>query len=463
MLKRWSVQFLVILSLFSSTAFAAVPAWMLAPWDSPAPHLKDLGYEPTALAKSIDRRLVVLAHAPRDITVPSAKGARFFPKARFVSAVSRVDIPAATLRRRLQNFTDYRSLFPLVTQSTVEAMEGNNVVSRYRVEIPLPALGNFTIDVRVKNKIEEDGSISVMLLDGKAESLLAILGGATDELAGQPVVIRWEVVPVSARQSLLVMTYWDQVRLKSFFARKIDEIYPELNTIRPYMVAAGSAEALHRLFSNTVLSTQEAAPPGKSSFDSLNAVLAEGVKNGPALILEPEQVVLSGKKSPLRYATVAYPIAASVPLSRTLSTRYSRLVESQKELKNITVKERERGADLGLEITVSILLLRISVDLDLATNWEDTDRLEFHRTAGQIARLRAAAEWHPLQDEQNTLMFVTIGHELGNDAPFFLRMAHRITEQVPYADTLGMALVQMVAMERMKKWVEKQTPPKADQ
>jgi hypothetical protein len=321
----------------------------------------------------------------------------------------------------------------------------------------LPAVGNFTIDVRVKNKLESDGSISVMLLDGKAESLIAMLGGATDELAGQPVVVRWEVLPLNDRQSLLVMTYWDQVRLKSFFARKIDEAYPELNVLRPYVIAAGSVEGLHRLFINTTVAQREQPPPGQLAFATLNSFLASAAKNGPAVILEPEQVTLSEGKRPLRYATVTYPIAAPVGIAKTLSTQYKRLVEPQTDLKKITVKERERGADLGLEIKIAILLLRIGVDVDLATNWESPDRLEFHRTAGDIERIRAAAEWHPLNDQQ-TLMYVAVGHELGENAPFLLRMANRITGQVPYADTLGMVVVQMVAMERMKPWLEKQVP-----
>lgn len=450
----------VLLFFVITPCFAKVPAWMLAPWDNPAPHLADLGVDAPTLAKSMGSRLVVLPHPSRDIMMPGAKGERGFRNARFVSAVARIDIPASTLRRRMHNFTDYRSIFPLMTDSTVEAMDGQNVVARYKIEIPIPALGNFSINVRVKNKLEDDGSISVMLVDGKAESLLAMLGGATDELAGQPVLVRWEFIPLNDRQSLVVMTYWDQIKLKSFFAQKIAELYPELDIVRGYVLSAGATEAIHRMFTMPRVENQEKPAPGKASFGALSDILAKLTEHGPAAVLEPETVTTAGVKKPLRYATAAYSIKALPAYTRSLSTTYSRLVEPQKELKKISVKAREGGADLGLDVRIAILLIRFSVGVDLATNWEGPDRLEFHRTAGDIARIRAAAEWIPTSDEQRTLMLVSVGHELGEDAPFILRMAHRITEQVPYADTMGMLIVQMVAMERMRWWVEKQAPLK---
>lgn len=446
--------------LLPTLAWAAkVPAWALQPWQNPAPHFADLGVSPAALAQALEGRLITAAHAPRNISLPSAKGLRHFQQARFVSSIARVDLPATTLRRRLQDFTDYRSIFPLLTQSEVVTLNDRDVISRYRLEIPLPAMITFAIDVRMKNRLEEDGSISVMLLDGKAESLLAILGGATDELAHQPVVGRWEFVPVNDRQSLVVFTYWDQVKLKSFFARKVAEEYPELDVVRPYILTAGAVEALHRQFVTPRLDPREQDPPGLATMSKLSALLGRWSQNGPVALLEPEQTGIHKARLPLRYSTVIKNVTAPAAQSRHLTTQYARLVEPHKELKNISVKSRENGADLGLDIRVALSIIRFSIAVDLATTWEGPTRLAFHRTAGELARVRGAAEWHTLADDKQTLMLVSVAHELGEEAPLILRMAHKITSQVPYADTLGMMIVQMVAMERMKPWIEKQLSP----
>lgn len=456
-LKRIALFLLGLVALLPSTPlWAKVPAWTLAPWENPAPRFNDLGLSPVELARAVDRRLMVFAHPVRDITIPGAKGPRHFTGARFVSSVSRVDLPVQTLRRRMQDFTDYRTLFPMLSQSDVLALDGRHVVARYRLEIPLPALANIAIDVRIKHKLEEDGSISALLIDGKAESLLAMLGGVSDELADQPVVVRWEFIPLNAQQSLLVMTYWDRVQLKSFFARKIMQDYPELDTVRPYVVAAGASEAIHRMFLAPLRERRDLPPPGRVSLGALNDWVEKFSPHGPVAIIEPELAPVAEGKAPLRYATVAYRVNAAPSESRALATHYQRLMEPHKELKKVTVKPRETGADLLLDIRIAILVIRFGLELDVATTWDSADRLSFRRTAGQLARLWGASEWHPVEEGRQTLMMVSAGHELGDEAPFILRMAHRITERIPYADTLGMMVVQMVAMERMQSWVAQQ-------
>jgi len=211
----WPALLLCFLAL-PVAASPKVRPWMLADWKNDTPHLADLGLAPAAFANRLDNRLIVFAHPLRDITLPGPKGLRRFGNARFVSAVAVVDTPAPTLRQRMRDFAGYKSLFPMLTESDVVAVDGSNLVTRFRVDIPLPALATIAIDFRVKQTLESDGSISGMLIDGQAKSLIAMLGGMTDELADQPVLTRWEFLPVDANRSLLVFTYWDRIELKSF-------------------------------------------------------------------------------------------------------------------------------------------------------------------------------------------------------------------------------------------------------
>lgn len=126
-----------------------------------------------------------------------------------------------------------------------------------------------------------------------------------------------------------------------------------------------------------------------------------------------------------------------------------------KELKSVSVNDRGRQVDLGLDVRFAFMLLRFSLDLDVLNNWITPDRLEFRRTNGNLAQLRGSSEWHALEGSEDTLMLTAAAHELGPDAPLLLRLAHRIVERVPYGDTLGGMAAHMVVMERMRPWIEK--------
>lgn len=440
----------------AARAAEPVAPWMLAEWQNPAPRLAETGLKAGELALAIGRRLVILPHAPRDVALPGSRGLRTFRQARFVSAVAVVDLPADTVRRRLADYSGYRSLFPLLPDSQVMALDGRQAVARYRLEIPLPATATFSVDFRVKQTLEEDGSISALLIDGTAESLIAMLGGMTDNLADQPVAARWEFLPLNPKQSLVVFTYWDRIELKSFFARKFIEAYPELKLAGHYLAALMAAEAIHRNFIRSVPRVASRAPQGMESLASLRGLIERFSRHGHVAILEPDLLPTPGATPlPLRYVTLATRVGVTPAAAQDWATRYHRLPEAIKELKDVGVRDRGREVDLDLGIHFGVLLIRFSMDLQVRNTWVTPQRLEFVRTAGDLAQVRGATEWHALPGEPGTLMLVSAAHEVGDDAPFLLRMAHKLSDRVPYIDQLGSLVAQLVIMERMKPWIEK--------
>lgn len=456
--RTWLGGLLALLLVLWSPVRAAAPVepWMLAPWQNPAPHLADAGLKPGPLAQAIGRRLVILPQAPRDIVIPSGHGPRAFRQARFVSAVAVVDLPAETVRRRLGDISNYHHLFPLLPESEVVALDGANMVARYRLEIPLPATATFTVDFRVKQTLEADGSLSALLIDGTAESLIAMLGGMTDNLADQPVVARWEFLPLNPRQSLVVFTYWDRLELKSFFARKFMEAYPELRMAGPYLAAMMAAEAVHHNFTRSVPKAGTRAPQGRDSLAGLYPLLERFSRNGHVAVLEPDLLAAPGAVPlPLRYVTLATRVAAPPGATQAWATRYHRLPEVIKELRDIGVRDRGHEVDLDLDIHFAVLLIRFSMGLQVRNTWVAPNRLEFARTAGELAQLRGASEWQALPDEPGTLMLVSAAHEVGDEAPLLLRMAHKLSDRVPWIDQMGSLVAQLVVMERMKPWLEK--------
>lgn len=449
---------LPLLWLLVAPARAADPVapWMLAEWSNPTPRLAEAGLQAPALAQAIGRRLVIFPHAPRDISLPGSRGPRHFRGARFVSAVAVVDLPADTVRRRLADFGSYRHLFPLLPESEVVAMDGRQSVARYRMELPLPATATFSVDFRIKQTLEQDGSLSAMLIDGTAESLIAMLGGMTDNLADQPVALRWEFLPINARQSLVVFTYWDRVELKSFFARKFMEAYPELKLAGHYLAALMASEAIHRNFLRSVPRVAVREPQGMATLEPLRNLLERASRHGHVAILEPDLVAPPGAAPPpLRYVTVATRLDVPPAAAQDWSTRYHRLPEVIKELEDIGVRDRGHEVDLDLGIHFGVLLIRFSMDLQVRNTWVSPHRLEFRRTAGDLAQLRGAAEWHALPGEPGALMLVSVAHEVGDDAPLLLRMAHKLSDRVPWIDPAGALLAQLVVMERMKPWLQK--------
>lgn len=460
--SRGLLVFLASLLLLPGFAGASprVKPWMLADWENQAPHLADLGISPRELATALDNRLFTFSHPGKDIALPGAKGVRHFANARFVTTVARIDLPVQTLRRNMRDFSTYKTLFPMLTGSDVMAIDGPNQVVRFRVEVPMPALASFVVDFRFKQRLEQDGSISGLLIDGEAKSLIAMIGGMTDNLANQPVLTRWEFLPVTANQSLLVFTYWDRLDLKSYFARKFLEQYPELKVAGPYMVSAGAVESIRQNFS---LSTTHPAPPGIpawKSMDRLQPFIHQLSAHGHVGMLEPERsVAVTQRQKPLRYAALATRIAAPPDAVRGLMTSYGRLPDVMKEVRQVRVDDRGEEIDLALGIRFAFLVIRFSLDLDMRNQWVSPERLEFRRTAGQLARLSGGAEWRPVPGSAQTLVLTAAAHEIGDEAPLVLRLAHRIVDQIPFAEALASMAVQIVTMERMRPWVERQAAP----
>lgn len=456
-IRRLAVVVTMLLLATTAAASQKIKPWMMADWQGAAPHLADLGLKPVELASALDNRLFTFAHPERDISFPGANGPRHFSRARFITTVARVDLPVQTLRRNMRDFSGYKNLFPMLKGSDVMAMDGPNQVVRFRIEIPMPALASFIIDFRFKQKLEDDGSISGVLIDGEAKSLIAMLGGMTDELADQPVLTRWEFLPVSANQSLLVFTYWDRVDLKSYFARKFLEQYPEVRVIGPYMVSAGAVESIRQNFSLSTRHPGQAGVPGWASLARLQPYIDRLSANGHVGILEPEiPVPVTQKKKPLRYSALASRIGAPPAFTRRMTTSYSRLPDFMKEVKQVDVNDRGREVDLDLDIRFAFMVIRFSLDMNMHNTWVSPERLEFQRTSGGLAQLSGAAEWRPLSDSPHTLMLTAAAHEIGDEAPLVLRLAHRIVEQIPFAESLASMAVQIVMMERMKPWVENQ-------
>jgi hypothetical protein len=446
--------------LIALPAWAAKPApvqpWMLADWVNPTPHLADAGVDTREVGVAIGRRLMLFAHPERDIVIPSAKGPRSHARARFISAVARVDLPAATLRRRLQDFASYKNLFPLMPESEVVALDGRNQLARFRIEVPLPALATFTVDVRTKQRQEEDGSISMLLVDGKAESLIAMLGGMTDELADQPVVGRWEFLPLNDKQSLAVFTYWDRLELKSFFARKLMEAYPELRVVNLYLFPLLAVEPVRRNFTSLPPQPGVSRPEGLQSLEKMRGLIEKLSAHGHVALLEPEPAAAAaGKPKALRYVSLASRVAAPPAAARRLATTYERLPEVLKEVDDVEVRERAQQVDLDLTVRFALLIIRFSFDLNLTNTWMGPNRLEFLRTGGELAQFHGASEWHGLPGRSDTLMLMSAAHEIGEEAPLVMRLVSRMSTHLPYIDQAGSLIVQLVVMERMKPWIEK--------
>lgn len=440
------------LAAFSSHAADNPAPWMLANWTSEAPRLRDLGLSAPEVATAVDQHVLSFAHPLRSVSVPGPKGLRRYPAVRFVSSVARIDLPAPALKAILFDVHRTPDFSRLITGTKLIASDGRNAVARYRVEVPLPVL-SVKAEFRIKHLIEDD-SVSSLLLDGHAKSLLAMLGGMTEDLSEQPGLSRIEVLPVDEGRSLVVVTGWSDFQPTSWFTKLAFKEYPEIRVVLPYVGTAAVAEAIrHRL--NPALPRQEEATPGLTQLARLRPLIERLSAHGAVALLHPRYNDLDPayKNPALRYVSVASRVAVPAERARQLSTTYPRLPEVFREIRRLDSAPRPDGADLDLRLRVGVSVLTIPFDLRTRTTWASPNRLEFQSTAGDLERFQGAAEWWPRGND--SLMFVSAGFLLGDDAPFFARMAHRIVKDVPYADELAALAAQLVAMVRMAPWLER--------
>jgi len=447
---------LILLLLGSGAAALTPPApWMRADWTSSAPHLADIGIDPQALGAIIGKRLLVVRQTPRSTSMPGEHGERHFANARYVTALARIDLAAPVARHMLLNFSSYKDFFPLMTQSEVQAADGKNSVTRYRLEMPLP-IANFVVDFRIKNKLEADGSISSMLIDGEAESVLAMIGGVSDSLRNQPSVVRWEVFPLDKNHSLIAFTFWDQVAFDSWLARQVRKAYPELTELTPYIAAVGVLEAIRSKYSLPDFVHETRQAPGYAELDGLQPIVERMSAFGPAVVLYPEPALRDPEaEGYLRYVSVVNRVHAPLEQARSLSTRYESLPKAFPELKGIKTVARGSGTELDLRLWMGISVLGFPLKLSLLNQWAAPNRLDFQRLSGEMQELYGTCEWQP-EGQADTLMLVSGANVLGDEAPWLLRMFHHMIGEVPYAGEISMMVVQEVAVMRLNEWMQKQ-------
>jgi hypothetical protein len=456
--RYWqSVLLFVLLSLHCSQVLALAPpaAWMRADWSSDAPHLADAGIDPQAVGAVIGKRLLLVRQAPRNTSMPGEGGERRFSNARYVTAMARMDLPAADARHLLLNYAGYKDFFPLMTQSEVLNADGRNLVTRYRLEMPLP-IANFTVDFRVKNRLEADGSVSAMLIDGEAKSMLAMIGGVTDSLRNQPSLVRWEVFPLDKNHCLVSFTFWDHIAFDNWLARQIQKAYPELSELTPYIASLGVLEAMRAKYSLPDFVHESRQVPGYTALDGLGPIAERLSVNGPAMVLYPEPALRNPQaEGYLRYVSVINRVHAPLEQARTLSTQYSRLPEAFPELKAIKTVPRGNATQLDLRLWLGIKILGFPLKVSLLNQFSSPNRLEFQRVQGEMQQIYGACEWRP-EGQADTLMLVSGANVLGKEAPWLLRMFHNMISEVPYAGEISMMVVQEVAVMRLNEWMQKQ-------
>lgn len=455
--RRWAGVLLCLLISLCRPALAATPLapWMQADWTSDAPHLRDTGIDPQQAGAAIGKRLLLVRLPPRTTNLPGEGGPRQFRDARYVVGLARIDLSADKARRLLQDFSSYKNFIPLMTEAEVLAAQGNNVVTRYRLEMPLP-IANFVVDFRVKNKIDADGSITSTLIDGQAESVLAMIGGVTDSLKNQPSSVRWEIFPLDKFHSLVAFTFWDQVNFDNWIARQIKKVYPEMGEVTPYIATLGVLEGLRSRYSLPEFVHESHQAPGYADLGGLQNTVERMSSNGAAVVLYPEPALRNPDADGyLRYVTVVNHVRAPLATARTLSTNYPRLPEAFPELKHVQTGTQGNGTVLDLHLRVGIKVLGFPLDVSLLNQWANPNRLEYQRLRGQMQELYGACEWRP-EGPADTLMVTSAANVLGDEAPWLLRMFHHMTSEVPYAGEISMMVVQQVALMRLDDWMLKQ-------
>lgn len=442
----------VLLLCYSGWLYAAeLTPWMRAEWTSEAPRFRELGIDPQALGRDLGERVLVFAHPLRDVSLPGADGPRNFKQVRFSSSVARIDLPAPELKRILFDLNRVKEFNPLLTQSNVVQADGRNIVARYRIEVPLPVL-SLKMDFRVKHLREED-SMSAVILDGQAESLLAMLGGFSEDMSRQAGLFRTEVIALDAGHSLVVNTAWIEMHPNSWVGKLALKQYPEIQVVMPYLTATTVTESIRRRFSPVGRHVGDV--PGYSTTPALQPLLESLSANGFVALLHPapQPPLIPGAKAGPRYVSVATRLDMPPARARSTSTQFARWPEVFPEIRGLKVSTQPKITDLDLKIRVGLSVLTLPFDVK-TRNWHSPQGLEFARLSGDLERVEGSGEWLPRGD--GTLLYVSAGFVLGDDAPWLVRKLHDIAKDLPFIDELSTMAVEMGALTRFKPWVERQ-------
>jgi ribosome-associated toxin RatA of RatAB toxin-antitoxin module len=366
---------------------------------------------------------------------------------RFVSSIAVIDASVDRVKNVINDYANYSNFMPQNDHSEIVKKTSEYVIARYSVFVKLPVFKiHATFDL--KHTLNDKGDITWTLIDGKMKASLG----------------RWELIPISAKKTLVINTSWSDHKSIGFMSRMLMKAQPDLAMAVPIGTTALMLEAVKRRAENKGISAE---PDIKDISTSPNIPYLSNIKipqqtinsllmHGQVLIVHPVQWIRIAENESLDFIFTSGIDVVDAPIERVkkISTDVTEYPQIFYQVKSVTPDQKNMKIDWQLKLWFSFF--SFNIDLTHQYYWENDNILTFTREAGDLEYVFGRREWIAMGKAKTMVVFTT-AFQGGQAAPYFLNFV----KMLPNSQVIGSTSVVSVLMEKHIPFIESKLETKS--
>jgi len=431
-----------ILIIFFSTLYFcanAYPDELKKPealeWRSPIPRFQALGINPDYLYGLAKEKIALLVYPTKNIIIDNAGNKKTFINARLVSSITVIDAPVKEVKELIKDYASYSELMPRTENATIVQKSGKHSLVEYLLVFKMPVLA-VKIKYIFQYTEENNGDISIRLHEGGGEE------GAS----------RWEFIPLSNGQTLLVFTTWNNLENSGYFFKTIVKAQPVLKTTIPEISAILAIDAIKKYFekeNRTAKITDEKkqfipalklqnkpfhmklpqVPVFNIEEKSAIAMLSEF---GVVLVLHPKKKFRKNSNEiiKLEYISLIKKDSTSVKVNQDSVLNFNNDTEFIPQLDQLHHKKTDTGFQTNWYLKYKFGFFTLPVNISLDYIWIEEDILYFFLAEGDIKDFYGVFNWSSMDKQNNdTFLQYTLAVNLGSKLPLGLKVLNKMPRQ----------------------------------
>ncbi|MBF0452375.1 MAG: hypothetical protein HQK75_16860 [Candidatus Magnetomorum sp.] len=411
--------------------------------DERVPRLKDDIVNIQDLAQLIGegQLFVIFPQKNRLLNVQGTKDKEDFDT-RFVSSMAIVNASADSVRNVINDYGHYSEFMPQNDHSEVIEKTKDFVVARYSVFVQLPVFKiHATFDL--KHQLDDHGDITWSLVSGKMKASLG----------------RWEIIPMSEKQTLVINTSWSDHKSIGFFSRILIKAQPDLAMAVPIGTTALMLEAVKRRAENIKLFQPQTGDDLPTSpqipylstqtipINTLNALLLKG----KLLLVHPRQWIKTSDQTPLDFVFTSGIAIVNSPIEQvqSISTDVSQYPDIFYQVKGVNERKKTLEKEIDWYLKLWFSFFSFKINLTHQYFWENDHILTFMREKGDLEYVFGRREWMAISPQKTLLVFTT-AFQGGKTAPLLINFINML----PNSQVIGSTSVCSVIIDKHIPWIE---------
>ncbi len=437
---------LALVSALLTPAHADTPKFVT--WTDPTPSaLQPFDGNPETVADMAGQTLFFYPQARKTVTLPYTRGPKSYANVQYYTGAIVVSASPDQVAKTLSDFSGYQKLFPKMTESSLQAQEGDlndpsgsvRSIVKYHllIKIPFPFL-TFDEDVLIQHE-RKGNSISTLILKSPIQYGTG----------------KFEWFPLKNGKTLVTLTQWgDLDHPVGFLVSTVLSAMPEIKQGIPSGIEGFVLESLRQRFNpdtqQSPLSLSNLVP-SVTLTSSQEAILYRLLQQGGTVQFSHRPVWLATAARPekLYFVSSFYHMPASLDRMKDAFATPSNFPSIYRQVRKVTSTPlADGGSQNDVKIALGLGILSIPMHLNLIYKAESELATRLYSTGGDIEFVQGRIILKPTSSK-TTLVSITAGGKLGERPPLLLKLG----KSLPFYDYLSTAGTAPVIFEKARIWL----------